>query len=103
MESLPAESRVILALQAIEDNENLSIRAAAKIYNVPATTIRYRRNGRTARCNTRPNSMNLTKSEEDAIIQYIIKLSTHAFPPRISGVEEMANQLLRVRDAPPVG
>jgi hypothetical protein len=103
MESLPPESRVILALQAIQDDENLSIRAAAKIYNVPATTIRRRRDGRTARCSTRPNSMNLTKSEEDAIVQYIIELSTRAFPPRISGVEEMANQLLRVRDAPPVG
>jgi helix-turn-helix, Psq domain len=91
MESLTPESRVILALQAIQDNKNLSIQAAAKIYNMPATTIHRRRDGHTARCSTRPNSMNLTKSEEDAIIQYIIELSTRAFPPRISGVEEMAN------------
>jgi hypothetical protein len=47
--------------------------------------------------------MNLTKSEEEAIVSYVIELSTRAFPPRLRGVEEMANHLLRVRDAPPVG
>jgi len=103
MESLPNESRVILALQAIQNDKNLSIRAAAKIYNIPATTIRHRRDGRTARRDTRPNSMNLTESEEKAIIQYVIELATRSFPPRLRGVEEMANHLLCVRDAPPVG
>jgi hypothetical protein len=47
--------------------------------------------------------MNLIKSEEEAIVSYVIELSTRAFPPRIRGVEEMANILLRVRGAPPVG
>tara|TARA_Y100000815_G_C13314319_1_gene489808 strand:+ start:263 stop:1768 length:1506 start_codon:yes stop_codon:yes gene_type:complete len=47
--------------------------------------------------------MNLTESEEQAIVQYVIELATRSFPPRLRGVEEMANYLLRVRDAPPVG
>ena len=103
MEELPNESRVILALQALQRDKNLSIRSAAKIYNIPATTIRHRRDGRTARRDTRPNSTKLTESEEEAIIQYVIELVTRSFPPRLRGVEEMANYLLRVRDAPPVG
>lgn len=103
MEELPKESRVILALQALQRDKNLSIRAAAKIYNIPATTIRDRRNGRTARRDTRPNSINLTESEEQAIVQYVLDLATRSFPPRLRGVEEMANHLLRVRDALPVG
>jgi len=37
------------------------------------------------------------------IVQYVIELYTRAFPPRLCGVEDMANQLRRVRDAPPVG
>jgi hypothetical protein len=45
----------------------------------------------------------LTQSEEEAIVQYVIELDARAFPPRLSGVEDMANQLLRVRNAPPVG
>jgi len=103
MDSPPDESRVILALQALKKDENLSIRAAAKIYNVPATTIRHRRDGRTARRDTRPTLTNLTESEEQAVVQYVLELATRSFPPRLRGVEEMANELLRVRDAPPVG
>ena len=37
------------------------------------------------------------------IIQYIVKLYTRAFYPRLCYVEDMANRLLRERDAPPVG
>ena len=103
MPSTLNEARVILALQALQSNENLSIRAAAKIYNVPATTIRRRRDGYTARRDSIPNSKKLTHSEEEAIVRYIIELCARSFPPRLRGVEDMANQLLRVRDAPPVG
>jgi hypothetical protein len=47
--------------------------------------------------------MILKKDEEEAIVLYVIELSTHAFPPRIHGIEEIANILLCVRGAPPVG
>ena len=68
MDSLPAEARVILALEAIRKSTKLSIREAAKIYTVPATTIRRRRDGHTIRRDTALNSRKLTKSEEEAII-----------------------------------
>ena len=103
MDSLPAEAKVILALEAIKKDKKLSIRAAAKIYNVPATTIRHRRDGLTARRDAVPNSKKLAQLEEEAIVQYVIELATRSFPPRLRGVEDMANHLLRARDAPPVG
>ena len=91
MPSTLNETRVILALEALQNNENLSIRAAAKIYNVPATTIRRRRNGNAVRCDTAPNSRKLIDLEEKTIVQYIIELSARAFPPRLCGVEDMAD------------
>jgi hypothetical protein len=97
------EGRVILALQALQNDKNLSVSAAAKIYNVNRMTLARRRAGKPARCNTTPNSRKLTQSEEKAIVQYVIELIARAFPPRLRGVEDMANQLLRVRDTPPVG
>jgi hypothetical protein len=102
--ALPSnEARIVLALKALQKDHTLSLRAAAKVYNVsPATLIR-RRDGRPTRRNTTPKSRRLTDSEERAIVQYIIELSLRAFPPRLRGVEDMVNQLLRVRDAPPVG
>ena len=97
------ECRVILALDALKRDKKLSLRAAAKLYNIPAATLSDQRAGRPARRDTTPNSKKLTQSEEEAIVQYIIELDSRSFPPRLCGVEDMANQLLRVRDAPPVG
>ena len=97
------EARVILALEALQNDKNLSLRDAAKIYSVSRSTLTRRRNGKTARYNTTPGVKKLTQSEEEAIVQYIIELSTRCFPPRLSGVEDMANYLLRERNAPSVG
>ena len=103
MSSASKEARVILALQALQNDTKLSLRAAAKLYNVPVSTLGHRRTGRAVRRDLPANSRRLTDSEEKAIVQYVIELSERAFPPRLAGVEDMANQLLRVRDAPPLG
>ena len=97
------EARVILALEAIRNDEKLSLRAAAKLYDIPESTLRSRRAGISARRDTTPNSRRLTDSEEKAIIQFVLELDSRSFPPRLRSVEDMANQLLPVRDAPPVG
>jgi hypothetical protein len=49
------------------------------------------------------NSRKLSDLEEQTIVQYILDLDTRGFPPRLCGVEEMANRLLAERDAPSVG
>ena len=103
MSSTSKEARVILTLAALQNDKKLSLRAMTKLYNVPVTTLYYRRAGRLARRDLLANSRRLTDSEEKAIVQYVLELYTRSFPPRLCGVEDMANQLLRVRDAPPVG
>ena len=92
-----------MALEAIQNNNKLSLRAAAKLYEIPFSTLRDRHAGRPARHGLPANSRRLTDSEEKAIVQYVLELDARSFPPRLCGVEDMANQLLRVRDAPPVG
>jgi len=103
MESHSNEARLLLALEALQNDKKLKIFTAAKLYNVPVTTLRRRRAGRPARRDTMPKSRRLTDSEEKAIVQYILELVTRSFPPRLRSVEDIANQLLRVRNAPPVG
>ena len=68
MDLPPAEARVIMALEAIRNDKKLSVRAAAKIYEVPRTTLTRRRAGRHVRRDTSPNSRKLTKLEEEAIV-----------------------------------
>lgn len=103
MSSVPYKARVNLALEAIQKDQNLSIRAAAKIYGVYDRTIRRRRDVSTARRDIVSNSTKLTQSEEEVIVQYVTELCTQSFPPRLRGVEEMANPLLRTRDTSAVG
>jgi len=59
--------------------------------------------GRRAQHDFTPSSRKLAQLEEEAIVQCIIELSVRAFPYRLSSVEDMANQLLYDRNAPPVG
>jgi len=45
MDSNSTESRLILALQAIEKDPSLSVKRAAQIYNIPCRTLGTRRAG----------------------------------------------------------
>ena len=103
MESRSNESPLLLAVQALKHDPKLSIRAAAKIYNVSRDILKRRCNHTQPRRDTMPNSRKLTDLEEFTIIQYVLDLDARSFPPRLRGVEDMANRLLADRDAPPVG
>ena len=103
MPSTSKENMVILALRALEKNPKLKVNTAAKIYKVDRMTLTRRRDGKPARRDIPANSRKLTDLEEQTIVRYIIELCARAFPPRPAYVEDMANRLLRERDAPPVG
>ncbi len=103
MASTAKENQLLFAIQAIQSDKNLSCRAAAKLYNVPETTLRHRMNGQRARQDTRANSLKLKELEENALLQYILNLDARGFPPRLADVEDMANVLLAERDAGRVG
>jgi hypothetical protein len=103
MDSNSTERRLILALQAIQNDPNLSVRRAAQIYQVPHRTLADRRAGRPSRRDITPKSRKLTDQEERAIVQYILQLDSKGFPPRISSVEDMANHLLAQRSTERVG
>ena len=60
-------------------------------------------NGRTLRDDFRNDWQKLTNSKEDMIIQYILDLDKRGFPPRILGIENMANLLLEKRDGGRIG
>ena len=97
------EGQLFLALQAVQQDPQLTIRAAAKLYKVDHVTLGRRQRGLPSRRDVPINSRKLTNSEESAIVQYILDLDSRAFPPRLSGVEDMANRLLADRDAGRVG
>jgi hypothetical protein len=58
------EARLILALKALENNENLSLQEAAKIYDVSRMTLTQRCAGKPIRCDILANLRSLTDLEE---------------------------------------
>jgi hypothetical protein len=97
------EANILLALRALQNNPKLTLRRAAKIYKVDPMKLWRRQQGILSRRDTTPKSRKLSDLEEQTIIQFIIDLDSRGFPPRLRGVEEMANRLLADRDASPVG
>src|SRR5512140_472598 len=91
MPAIRNEAQLQLALQAMERDPKLSIRAAVKRYLVPRTTLDDRRNGMLPRAETVPNSRNLTPLEEEVIVRRVLDLYEQGFSPGYDLVEDMAN------------
>ena len=103
MKTQTPEAQIILAIEAVQSSRKLSRRAAAKLYNVPESTLRARMNGVTPKADSRPASQSLTKIEEEVVVQYILDLDSRGFPPLIGDVEAMVNSILASRSARRVG
>jgi hypothetical protein len=103
MNFVQKEAQLLLAFQAIKKDPKFSIRRAADIYTVPRLTFATRIDSTQVRRDIVHFCQKLTKLEENTIIQRIIKLNSQAFPSRLNAVEDMANRLLRDRDASRVG
>ena len=103
MSSQKNEANILLALQALQKDPKLSLRRAAQAYQVHYATLHRRQKGKLSRRDIMANSRKLSDLEEQTIVQYVLDLDIRGFPPRLCGVEEMANRLLAERDAPPVG
>ena len=97
------EARINLAIQAINRHQNMSVRRAAQTYKISKTTLLARMKGRVAKPEKRHPQHKLTKSEEESLIQYVLDLDARGFPPRISGIKDMADLLLATRHGQPTG
>ncbi|OBS16612.1 hypothetical protein FPOA_27274 [Fusarium poae] len=97
------KARILLALQALQNDSNLSLRRAAEIYKVGRMQLWRRHNGIQSRRDSGPNSRRLSDLEEQTVVQFIINLYFQGFASRQRFVEETANSLLADRDTSPVG
>ncbi|KAJ5735363.1 uncharacterized protein N7483_000488 [Penicillium malachiteum] len=95
------EGKVLLALQAIQKGQIKSLRAAARLFSVPESTLRSRAHGIQSRVDTRPNGHKLTQLEEDSLIEWIISMDSRGAAPRPATVRDMANILLAARGSHP--
>jgi hypothetical protein len=90
MSVITQEVKIILAIEAIRTSKKLSRRKAAKLYQVPYSTLCDRINGRTTLHERRPTITKLTILEEEVIIRNILDLDSRGFVPLLAGVEDIA-------------
>ena len=97
------EAQIHLAIQALKQDSNLSLRRAAAIYKIPRSTLSDQRAGRPSRANSTANSRSLDNNEERVIVDHILELVARGFPPRLADVATMANSLRAERNLGHVG
>ena len=90
---LQKEGRMELAIKALNNDQIKSVRAAAKAYNVPPSTLKHRIRGRVSRVDSTPNCQNLTSIEESVLLNWIISADERGLPPQYSTVRHMASIL----------
>jgi hypothetical protein len=91
------EGRILLAIQALKNQEIASTREAARRFNVPNSTLSTRLKGVQNRAISRANSHKLTDIEEESLQKWIISLDTRGAAPRPSTIRETTNLLLAAR------
>ncbi|KAJ8154161.1 hypothetical protein LV156_003224 [Aspergillus fumigatus] len=91
------EGKTLLALDDINHGRVKSLHAAAKLYDIPLTTLHARTKGQISRVDKRPSGHKLTQFEEDSLTEWIISMDTRGAAPRPATVRDMANILLAAR------
>jgi hypothetical protein len=95
--SVQREGRIALAIEALKQGYFTSVKGAAKLYDVPESTLRYRLKGNPPQRGRRSPNCKLTATEELTLVQWILSMGQRGLPPRPDSVRQMANLLLKKR------
>ena len=98
MSVITQEAKIVLAIEAIRTSKKLSCRKAAKLYQVPHSTLCDRINSQTTLYERRPAMTKLTILEEEVIIWNILDLDSRGFSPWLASVEDIVNYILELQE-----
>lgn len=93
------EGRLQLAVNALKKEQITSVREAARLFNVPRSTLQTRYKGCSHHLYKRAHNTKLLETEEISLRDWIISIDKRGCPVRPSIVELMANCLLAKRDS----
>jgi hypothetical protein len=92
--SIEQEGRILLAISNLKNGEISSIREAARVFQVPRSTLCDRYHGIQMKAEKRATGLKLSTNEEESLVRWILDLDKRGLPPRPSLVRHMANHLL---------
>jgi hypothetical protein len=93
-QSLPNETRINLAIQALQLKRFPSPWAAAKAYNVSKNTLQRRIDGTPPKSDATPPNEKLSEIEKEVLIHRIIDMDERGFSPKLNDVADIANVLI---------
>jgi hypothetical protein len=91
------EGQITLALQAFEQGQFSSLRAAARAYEVSHATLSRRSKGTPSRSVSTCPNLKLTQTSETTLVQWILSMDTRGTPPTQALGHEMGELLLTER------
>jgi hypothetical protein len=91
------EGRIAFAIAAIQKNQFHSIREAARVYNVPLSTLQRRVRGIKPQRGQRSSTRKLTQIEEDILIKWILQHEKRGFPPYLIDAKAIAQRIVNNR------
>lgn len=92
------QGRLSLAVQAMQTGQTASVRQAAKLYDIPESSLRYHLRSSLQYSKFPRTTGKLTKPEEKTLVRWIINMDVRGMPPRPVTVQDMANLLLSQRN-----
>jgi hypothetical protein len=99
------EANIQLAIADLQSRVYPSIRAAAKAYNIPQTTLTARVNGTASRRDiSHQHQQRLTPLQEEFLVEWILEEDARGYAPSHARAREMAERVLRSNgDTKPLG
>jgi hypothetical protein len=96
------DARLLLAIQAFHQHEFSSIRATARAYDVPYTSLHASLNGRHSKHEKAVLSRKLRPTEEATLIRWLLSMDNRGFGLHLPELREMAYVLLSERGDTPL-
>ena len=87
------DQRVSQAIQALQDKEFKSQRAAARAFGVSQSILSRRINGLESRRDSHEDQQILSKSQEQWLVRWIISQDTQGYPPTHARLRDMAGRI----------
>ena len=98
------ENSIREAIEALEGNPNLTVKAVATAYSVPRSTLRDRLSGSVPQQISQQGVQRLTPNQEEFLAEWILDMDARGFPPSHARTREMASRILSMnKDTAPLG
>jgi hypothetical protein len=79
--AIEREGRIVLAINALKKGQIATIRQASHLYNVPLMTLHNHLNGCPGQTTTHANGLQLIKTKEESLKNWIILLALRGAAP----------------------